>query len=226
MNHFNEKTFQLEKVPVSIVGVVANVRSASLATEGRGTIYVPYVFNSFLPVTFVVRTTAAPSGLIPLIRAEVKALDPDVPVADLTTLDSWVKEAMSQTRFLLALSGTFAGVALVLAALGLYGVIAYSVRQRTREIGVRVALGASDRDVRRLIVGQGMVVAAIGIVLGLGASLALTRVVRSYLVGVGATDPVTFAGVPLVLLGVSALASWLPARRAMTIDPVRALREE
>jgi putative ABC transport system permease protein len=226
VDHFNEKTFSFERLPVTIVGVVANVRSTSLAAEGRETIYVPYVFQAFLPMTFVVRTTADPAGLLSRIRTEVSALDRDVPVADLSTLASWVTEAMSQTRFLLALSSTFAGLALVLAAIGLYGVVSFSARQRTREIGVRVALGASDRDVRRLIVGQGMLVAAIGIVLGLGASVALTRVVSSYLVGVSATDPVTFAGVPLVLLGVSALASYLPARRATAIDPVRALREE
>ncbi len=226
VDHFNEKTFQLERLPVTIVGVVANVRSASLAAEGRETIYVPYVFQAFLPITFVVRTTTAPASLTQQIRTEVKALDPDVPVADLTTLDSWVVEAMAPTRFLLALSTTFAGLALVLAAIGLYGVVSFSARQRTREIGVRVALGASDGDVRRLILGQGMMVAAIGIVLGLGASLALTRIVSSYLVGVSATDPVTFAGVPLVLLGVAALASYLPARRAMSIDPIRALRDE
>ena len=226
IDHFNEKTFTMERVPVTIVGVVSNVRSTSLAAEGRETIYVPYIFQAFLPMTFVVRTSADPGSLISRIRTEVAAMDRDVPVADLSTLESWVTEAMSQTRFLLALSGTFAGLALVLAAIGLYGVVSFSARQRTREIGVRVALGASDRDVRRLILGQGMVVAAIGIVVGLGASVALTRVVNSYLVGVSATDPVTFAGVPLVLLGVAALASYLPARRAMTIDPVRALREE
>lgn len=226
VDHFSEKTFSMERLPVTIVGVVANVRSTSLAAEGRETIYVPYVFQSFLPVTFTVRTAADPGSLIPRIRAEVTALDRDVPVADLSTLSSWVTEAMAPTRFLLALSGTFAGLALVLAAIGLYGVVSFSARQRTREIGVRVALGASDRDVRRLILGQGMMVAAIGIVLGLGASLALTRVVSSYLVGVSATDPVTFVGVPLVLLGVAALASYLPARRAMSIDPIRALREE
>jgi putative ABC transport system permease protein len=226
VDHFNEKTFSFERLPVNIVGVVANVRSTSLAAEGRETIYLPYVFQAFLPMTFVVRTTADPGGLLSRIRTEVSALDRDVPVADLSTLASWVAESMSQTRFLLALSGTFAGLALVLAAIGLYGVVSFSARQRTREIGVRVALGASDRDVRRLIVGQGMLVAAIGIVLGLGASVALTRVVSSYLVGVSATDPVTFAGVPLVLLGVSALASYLPARRATAIDPMQALHDE
>jgi len=226
VDHFNEKTFSMERLPVTIVGVVANVRSASLASEGRETIYLPYVFQSFLPLTFVVRTATDPASLMPQIRAEVTALDPNVPVADLSTLESWVTEAMAQTRFLLALSTTFAGLALILAALGLYGVISFSARQRTREIGVRVALGATDRDVLRLILGHGIVVAAVGIVLGLAASVALTRVVTSYLVGVSATDPVTFAGVPVVLLGVSALASYLPARRATSIDPVRALREE
>jgi len=133
---------------------------------------------------------------------------------------------MAQTRFLLALSTTFAGLALVLAALGLYGVIAYSVRQRTREIGVRIALGASARDVHRMIFSHGMVVAGVGIGLGLLASVALPRVVASYLVGVSATDPITFVVVPLVLLGIAALASYLPARRAATIDPVQALRDE
>lgn len=226
IDHFNEQTFSLERLPVTIVGVVANVRSASLATEGRETIYHPFVFQSFLPMTFVVRTAAEPASLIPQIRSAVTAIDKDVPVADPSTLQSWVSEAMAQTRFLLALASAFAGLALVLAALGLYGVIAYSVRQRTREIGVRVALGASAQQVHRMIFGHGMVVAGIGIGLGLVASVALTRVVASYLVGVSATDPITFLGVPLVLLGVAALASYLPARRAATIDPVRALRDE
>jgi putative ABC transport system permease protein len=226
VDHFSEKTFSLERLPVTIVGVVANVRSASLAAEGRETIYVPYVFASFLPLTFVVRTVADPAGLITAIRAEVNALDKDVPLADLTTLDSWVTKAMAPTRFLLALNSTFAGLALILASLGLYGVISYSARQRTREIGVRVALGASNRDVLRLILGQGMIVAVIGIVLGLGASVALTRVVSSYLVGVSGTDPITFAGVPAILLGVAAVASYLPARRASLIEPSRALRDE
>ena len=226
VDHFSEKTFSLERLPVTIVGVVANVRSASLAAEGRETVYVPYVFSSFLPLTFVVRTSAAPTSLIAQIRSAVNGLDPDVPVAELTTLESWVTRAMAQPRFLLALNATFAGLALVLASLGLYGVISYSARQRTREIGVRVALGATDRDVLRLILGQGMILAAIGIVLGLGASAALTRVVKSYLIGVSSTDPLTFGGVPAILLAVAAVACYLPARRTSLIDPSRALRDE
>jgi len=226
IDRFDEKTFQIHPAPVTIVGVVGNVRSTSLAAEGRETIYVPYVIQAFLPITFTLRTAIAPGNLADQIRNEVKALDADVPVADLATLESWVDEAMSQTKFLLALSATFAGLALVLAALGLYGVIAYSVRQRTREIGVRTALGATDRDVLRLILGQGLLVATIGIVLGLGASMGLTRIVSSYLVGVGARDPITFVGVPLLLLIVAGVASYLPARRAVAIEPVQALHEE
>jgi putative ABC transport system permease protein len=226
VDHFNEQTFSMGRAPVTIVGVVSNVRSTSLAAEGRETIYLPYVFQSFLPLTFVVRTATAPASLLSRIRTEVSALDPDVPVADLTTLESWVSKSMAPTRFLLALNATFAGLALVLASLGLYGVISYSARQRTREIGVRAAMGASASDVLRLILRQGMVLAAVGIVIGLAASVALTRVVNRYLVGVSSTDPITFAGVAAILLGVAAVASYVPARRASRIDPSLALREE
>ncbi|MEW5915213.1 MAG: ABC transporter permease [Gemmatimonadota bacterium] len=226
VDHFNEKTFSLERLPVTIIGVVADVRSASLAADGRETIYLPYVFNSFLPLTFVVRTTAASTSLIGQIRSAVSALDPDVPVAELTTLQSWVTKSMAQTKFLLALNATFAALALILASLGLYGVISYSARQRTREMGVRVALGASNRDVLRIILGQGLILAAIGVVVGLGASAALTRVVKSYLVGVSSMDPITFGGVAAVLLAVAAVASYFPARRASLVDPSHALRDE
>jgi putative ABC transport system permease protein len=225
VDHFNEKTFSLERLPVRIVGVVDNVRSTSLAAEGRETIYVPYIFSSFLPLTYVVRTAGNPAGLIARIRAEAAAMDPDVPIAELSTLESYVSNAMSQTRFLLALIGAFAALALGLAALGLYGVISYSAKQRTREIGVRVAFGASQRDVMRLILGQGLLVAVAGIVLGLAGAAALTRVVRSFLVGVSATDPITFAGVPALLLAVAIVASFFPARRASRVDPNVALQD-
>jgi putative ABC transport system permease protein len=207
------------------VGVVAPVRSQSLAAEGRETIYVPYYFNSFLPLTYVVRTTADPVGLAAAIRREVDAVDPDLPISDFATLESYVSDAMAQTRFMLALIGVFAGLALLLASLGLYGVISYSVRQRTREIGVRVAFGAENRDIVRLILRQGMVVTASGVAAGLVASLALTRVVDSLLVGVSATDPLTFVGIPALLLGVALIASYVPARRATTVDPVVALTD-
>jgi putative ABC transport system permease protein len=225
VDHFNEKTFSLERLPVRIVGVVDNVRSASLAAEGRETVYVPYIFNSFLPLTYVVRTAADPASLIARIRAEAAAMDPDVPIAELSTLASYVSNAMSQTRFLLALIGAFAALALGLASLGLYGVISYSAKQRTREIGVRVAFGASERDVVRLILGQGLVMALAGIGLGLAGATAVTRAVSSFLVGVSATDPITFAGVPALLLAVAIVASFVPARRASRVDPNEALRD-
>jgi putative ABC transport system permease protein len=225
VDHFNEKTFSLERLPVRIVGVVDNVRSSSLAAEGRETIYVPYIFNSFLPMTYVVRTAADPASLIARIRAEAADMDPDVPIADLSTLASYVSNAMSQTRFLLALIGAFAALALALASLGLYGVISFAAKQRTREIGVRVALGASPRDVLRLILGQGLVVALAGIGLGLAGAIAVTRVASSFLVGVSATDPMTFAAVTALLLAVAIVASFVPARRASGVDPVDALRD-
>jgi putative ABC transport system permease protein len=225
VDHFNEKTFSLERLPVRIVGVVDNVRSASLAAEGRETIYVPYVFNSFLPLTYVVRTAADPASLIGRIRTEAAAMDPDVPIAELSTLGSYVSNAMSQTRFLLALIGAFAVLALGLASLGLYGVISYSAKQRTREIGVRVAFGATERDVVRLILGQGLVVSLVGIGLGLAGAAALTRVVGTFLVGVSATDPITFAVVPALLLAVAIVAAFVPARRASRVDPNVALRD-
>ncbi len=226
IDHFNEQTFTVERVSVQIVGVVADVRASSLAVESRETIYLPYVFSSFLPLVYVVRTRADPTTLLAPIRAAAQELDPDVPIASLAPLETFVSAARAPTRFLLALIGSFAGLALVLASLGLYGVIAYSVRQRTREIGVRVAFGAAERDVVKLIVGNGMVVALAGIALGLGAAAALGRVARSVVVGVSALDPLTFVTVPALLLAVALVASYVPARRAGRIDPVEALRDD
>ncbi len=226
VDHFNTETFSLERLNVQIVGVVSNVRSTSLAAEGRETIYFPFIFSPWLPLTYTVRTAADPASLVGLIRNEVVAMDPDVPVSGIATLESYVSGAMAETRFVLALIGVFAVLALVLASLGLYGVISYSVRQRTREIGVRVAFGAEDGDIARMVLRQGMVVAGGGIVIGLAASLALNRVVESLLVGVGSTDPITFAGIPAILLSVAMVASYIPARRATRVDPVAALRDE
>jgi putative ABC transport system permease protein len=226
LDHFNEQTFSMERSTVQVVGVVSRIRSTSLAADGRETVYVPYYFAAFLPPVFVVRTNADPDDLLPLIRQEVDALDPDVPISDLSTLESYVRDSMSETRFLLGLIGGFAVLALVLASLGLYGVISYSVRQRTREIGVRVAFGAGTQNVIRLVLEQGLVVAGGGVAVGLLTSLGLTRVVESFLVGVGSNDPLTFAAVPVTLVLVAVLASWIPARRAARINPVDALRDE
>ena len=226
LDHFDEETFDFEQKSVRVVGVVAPVRATTLAAESRETVYVPYFFAAFLPPTFVVRTAVDPANLIPLIRSEVDAVDPTVPIADVAMLESYVANSMAGTRFMLLLISAFAVLALVLASLGLYGVISYSVRQRTREIGVRVALGADDSDVVRLVLRQGLALAASGIAVGLVASFALTRVVESFLVGVESTDPVTFVGIPVLLLGVALVASYIPARRAAGVDPVVALSDE
>jgi putative ABC transport system permease protein len=226
VDHFSEETFSMERASVVVVGVAANIRSSSLAEEGRETIYVPYIFSSFLPLTYVVRTRTDPSELAAAVRAEVVAMDPDVPVSSVSTLATYVSNSMAPARFMLALIGVFATVALVLASLGLYGVISYSVRQRTREFGVRIAFGAGDGDVVGLVVRQGMLVTAAGIVIGLGASFALRRIVDSLLVGVSPTDPLTYAGVPALLLAISVVACYVPARRATAVDPVEALRDE
>ncbi len=223
---FNEQTFSMERVAVQVVGVVGSVRSTSLAAEGRETIYVPYWFSSFLPPAFVVRTAGDPAELAEAVRTEVAALDADVPLTNVATLPSIVRDSMAETRFLLVLIGTFAAIALVLASLGLYGVISYSTRQRTREIGIRVAFGAHERDVVGLILRQGMVVAGSGVALGLIASASAGRVVESFLVGVGIRDPLTFAAVPALLLAVALAAAFVPARRAARVDPVVALRDE
>jgi len=164
-----------------------------------------------------------PGGADP---GRVVAMDPDVPVSGVATLGSYVSNAMAPTRFMLPLIGVFAGLALVLASLGLYGVISYSARQRTREIGVRVAFGADQGDVVRLVLGQGMVLAVSGVALGLAAAFALARVIDTLLVGVSPTDPVTYVGVPALLLTIAAVATWIPARRASAVQPVEALRAE
>jgi putative ABC transport system permease protein len=226
IDHFSEETFSLERLTVRVVGVVADVRSTSLASESRETIYVPYIVQAFLPVVFVVRTRGEPGALVTRIRDEIAAMDPDVPLSSVATLESYVTASMARPRFMLLLVGVFAGLALVLASLGLYGVISYSARQRTREIGVRVAFGASEGDVVRLVLGQGIAVAGAGIVLGLVTASLLAPVVESLLVGVRPTDPLTFASVSALLLLVAAVASYLPARRASGIDPVEALRDE
>ncbi len=223
---WNMETFSLDRRLVLVTGVVSNVRAETLASDGRETVYLPYRFGPWLPMTLTVRSKGGLSGLLPLIRAEVEAMDPEVPVANVRFMESYVDDAMAQTRFTLTLIATFAAMALVLASLGLYGVISYSVRQRTREIGVRMTFGAHERDIVRLVLGQGLTVAVAGVLLGLVVAFGLTRLVSSLLVGVTATDPVTFIGIPALLLAVSVVASYLPARRAMKVNPVEALRGE
>jgi putative ABC transport system permease protein len=188
--------------------------------------YIPHAQWTDSYMQLVVRAGADPGALTGPVRQTIHALDPDVPLHKVGAMRQLVSASVAQRRFTLLLIAVFAAVALLMAAIGLYGVMAYSVAQRTREIGIRVALGAQGADVLRLIVGRGLRLVTLGVALGLVAALALTRLMKKLLFEVSATDPLTFAGVALLLALVALLACWIPARRATKVDPVVALRVE
>jgi putative ABC transport system permease protein len=213
---------------LTIAGVVADVKFSSLEAESPPTVYMP-VFQ--IPrirrdAVFIARTTAEPSSLAAAMRREIAAVDADLPVYDVRSMNQVIAESVAQRRFTMGLLAIFAFAALCLAALGLYGVISYAVTQRTREIGLRMALGGRRLDVLRLVVGQGMKMAMIGALAGLLASLALTRLMKGLLYGISASDPLTFIAVALLLTLVALAACWIPARRATKVDPMIALRCE
>ncbi|HEX8139616.1 MAG TPA: ABC transporter permease [Pyrinomonadaceae bacterium] len=210
-----------------IVGVVGDVKYTGLETETQPAIYQPVGQNPSWGMFLIVKTEAAdPLTLTPAIRREVRAIDQELPVANVSTLEHRLAVAVTQPRFRTTLIAVFAGIALVLASVGIYGVISYSVTQRTHEIGIRMALGARAVDVLGLLLKQGMLMAVVGVGLGLIAAFALTRLMRSLLFGVSATDPSTFILIALLLTTVALLATYLPARRAMKVDPLVALRAE
>jgi putative ABC transport system permease protein len=173
-----------------------------------------------------VRTGLDPVALAPAIRGAIHSLDANIPLSEIQTMDHVVAEANGQSRFYLILLGAFAMVALVLAGVGIYGVMSYSVSRRTHEIGVRMALGAQGRDVLRLVVFQGIIQALAGVAVGLAGALALSRLMGGLLYGTQPTDPATFAAVVVVLSAVAIAASYIPARRAAKVDPMVALRYE
>jgi putative ABC transport system permease protein len=209
-----------------IVGVVADIRQTSLSDEPAPGVYVPFTQECMPWQTLVVRTKNDPMGLAALIRHEVAALDPEQPVARIATMDELMEASTAQPRFRTFLLGSFAGIALLLSAIGIYGVMAYTVSRRTREIGVRMALGARPVDILTLIFGESMTLTLLGILLGLIGAVAVTRVMKSLLFEVTSTDPFTFTGVTLLLCGVALFASYIPARRAMSVSPIVALRDE
>jgi putative ABC transport system permease protein len=213
-----------EKFMREIVGVVGDTKTGSMTGEGGMQIYVPHAQDShwnFMGV--VIRTAGDPAAFAATLRREVQALDKDQPVYSVRTMDDVVMNSLGTRRVSMQLFTAFACAALLLAAVGIYGVIAYSVTQRTQEIGVRMALGAEARDVLALVLRQGMTLTAIGIGVGLVGAFALTRLLSSLLFGVNATDPLTFAAIALLLAAVAFLACYLPARRAAKLDPMKAL---
>jgi putative ABC transport system permease protein len=220
-----------------IVGVVGNIKHESLSEQPAATFYVPLAQapKSVVPVlagSLNVVVRSAPSGfkyaqaLAYTVRRETQGVDPEVPASNIRAMDQFLDRALAAQRFNLWLLTVFAGAALLLAAAGLYGVMAYLVNQRAREIGLRMALGAQPRDVLRLIVGQGMKLAMLGVAVGLAAALALTRLMARLLFGVSATDPATFAFIVLLLTAVALLACYIPARRATRVNPIVALHNE
>ncbi|HEV3469201.1 MAG TPA: ABC transporter permease [Pyrinomonadaceae bacterium] len=214
-----------ERVTVEIVGVVADAKQL-VGEETNITVYDCALQRPWLSSAFLVRTEGDPAALAPAVQKAVREVDRSRAAANVKTMEQLLAESVAQPRFYTQLLTLFAGVALLLAAVGVYGVMSYAVTQRTHEIGVRVALGAEGRDVIRMIVGQGMLLAVGGLAAGLVASLALTRVMSKLLYGVSATDPATFAGVTLLLALTALLACLVPARRATRVDPMEALRYE
>ncbi|HET9712164.1 MAG TPA: FtsX-like permease family protein, partial [Pyrinomonadaceae bacterium] len=194
-----------------------------LTEQSKGTFYLPaYVSLS----TLAVRTSGDPRALAPAIRDQVLAVDPNQPVYDVKTMDERVALTLETRRFAVVLLGIFGALALLLAAIGLYGVLAFTVSQRTREIGIHMALGARARDVLVMVMKQGMSLVLVGIVFGVAGAYAVTRTIRSLLFEVGTTDPLTFVGTLVLLAIVGFIASYVPARRATKVDPLEALRYE
>ncbi len=209
-----------------IVGVVADVKHFGLDVNARPSMYLPAAQSPSRGMTLVVRTTGEPSSLIGPIRSEIRSIDSTLALANVKSMDQIVSESIAQPRFILLLLGVFASLALTLAAVGIYGVISYAVTQRTQEFGIRMALGARTVDVLRLVIKNGMVLALLGVALGLAGSFALTRLMAGLLFGVTATDAMTFGAVPLFLLIVALVACYVPARRATKVDPLVALKYE
>jgi predicted permease len=210
----------------SVVGVVGDIKSDGFDAPTAPHIYLPVRQSPGYASVVFLRSAGNPEALGESIRHEVQSIDPNIPVFSVRTMDQVIARSMAERRFALQLLGIFAGVALLLAAIGIYGVMAYSFSQRTHEIGIRIALGAQRMDIFRMAVSEGMQLVAIGLVIGLVGAAALTRSVRSMLFDVSPADPITFAGISLTLAGVAFLACYVPAQRATRVDPLVALREE
>ncbi|HLM55386.1 MAG TPA: FtsX-like permease family protein, partial [Pyrinomonadaceae bacterium] len=210
----------------TVIGVVRDTKNEGLDKEAYAQMYAPYAQFPRRSMSVVARAAGDPLGLVAGVRREVAAMDKDQPVSNALTMERVLADSVARQRFQMTLTLIFAGVGLLLAAVGIYGVVSYTVAQRTHEFGVRIALGAQGRDVLRLVVRHGFALAAAGVGVGLLGSLVLARLLSSLLYGVSTSDPLTFAGVSLLLTGVALLACYVPARRATRVDPLTALRHE
>lgn len=217
---------RLGKGWLTVAGIARDGKYRRLSEPPQPFLYLPLLQDYPSNMILVARTPLAPESLLSAVRAEVTALDPEIPIFDLETLEEHFGISLFLQRMAATLLSIFGLLALSLAALGLYGVMAYSVSQRTRELGIRMSIGAQRRDVSRLIMGQGLMVSATGLAIGLAAALATTRLTSGWLYGIGATDPTTFALAAFLLVAVAALASYVPARRATRVAPIVAVRVE
>jgi putative ABC transport system permease protein len=215
-----------ESGPREIVGIAADVKQTSLTDAVTPQMYTPFVQAPWPFLTAVARTAAAPEAAAGSLRQVLARLDPEQAAGDIRTFDQFLARSIATPRFTAILLGAFAALALLLAGFGLYGVMAYSVAQRGREIGIRMALGAQAADVRSLVVSQAVGLGAAGLAMGIAGALAVTRVLDSLLFGVTASDPLTFAAVSAALITVLLVAAYVPARRATRVDPIVALRAD
>jgi putative ABC transport system permease protein len=211
--------------PIEIVGVVKDVRNDDL-WQPNADVYVPFEQHPAPRTFLVIRTAVPPLSVVPAVRQAVLALDSEQPVNYITTLEEMVAETYGSIRFPMTLVWIFAALALILAAVGIFGVMSYTVSRRTNEMAIRIALGARRREVLRLVLREGLGVTLFGVSLGLMAALALSRIMAGYVYGIKATDPLTFAASALLLVLVALGASYIPARRATRVDPMIALRHE
>jgi putative ABC transport system permease protein len=219
-------SFHLEQGPREIVGIVGDIKTSGLDVDAAAMMYLPFKQSPRPFMSFVVRTASNPESSIQSVSRAIYSIDKEQALTDVQTMEQVLTKSLSGRRFNMTLLLTFAGVALLLAAVGVYGVMNYTVTLRRRELGIRMALGAESTDVLRLVLGQGLTLTLIGVGAGLIAAYALTRLMASLLYGVTATDYLTFASVSVVLIAVGLAASYIPARRATKVNPTIALRTE
>jgi len=213
--------------PVRIIGVVDDVRHSDLTSDPTPVVYMPYYQEPWDgSMSLVVRTVGPPEEMFDAVRQRILAIDPGIPIYEVRALEEIVGNSIAEPRFTTVLLGLFSSLALILALVGIYGLVKYSVSQRVQEIGIRTALGAVSSDIIRMVVWQGMRLTLAGVAVGVVSALLLARILASQLFEVQTTDPVTMVTVPLLLAAAALVATWLPALRAAGIDPIRALREE